>query len=142
MLDIEAIQKVLPQRIPFLMIDRVIELEPGKKVIAIKNVTINEKFFAGHFPQAPIMPGVLIIEAMAQSAIMLFCDGQESAAQNQKTYYLSSVKVRFTSPVVPGDQLKLTVEPVKVVSNAAIVNALAEVGNKEVAKGELSFSVK
>jgi len=142
MLDIEAIQKVLPQRIPFLMIDRVIELEPGKKVIAIKNVTINEKFFAGHFPKTPIMPGVLIIEAMAQSAIMLFYDGQEPVAEQKKTYYLSSVKVRFTNPVVPGDQLKLTVEPVKVISNAAIVNALAEVGGKEVAKGELSFSVK
>ena len=142
MLDIETIQKVLPQRIPFLMIDRVIELEPGKKVVAIKNVTINEKFFAGHFPGAPIMPGVLIIEAMAQSAIMLFYDGQDQAAREKKTYYLSSVKVRFTSPVVPGDQLKLTIEPVKVVSNAAIVNALAQVGDKEVAKGELSFSIK
>jgi len=142
MLDIETIQKFLPQRIPFLMIDRVIELDPGKKVVAIKNVTINERFFAGHFPQHPVMPGVLIIESMAQASIMLFCDDPDKTPDKHATYYLSSVKVRFLNPVFPGDQLKITVEPVKVISNAAIVNAVAQVGDKEVAKGELSFSIK
>ncbi|MDD5595396.1 MAG: 3-hydroxyacyl-ACP dehydratase FabZ [Candidatus Omnitrophica bacterium] len=142
MLDIETIQRFLPQRIPFLMIDRVIELDPGKKVVAIKNVTINEKFFAGHFPAHPVMPGVLIIESMAQASIMLFCDNPQTPPESHATYYLSSVKVRFLNPVFPGDQLRITVEPVKVISNAAIVNAVAQVGDKEVAKGELSFSIK
>lgn len=141
MLNIEEIQKILPQRYPFLMIDKVLELEPGKKVVAMKNVTINDGFFAGHFPEKPIMPGVLIIEAMAQAAIMLF---YKSGDINPKkmSYYLGSVKVRFLNPVFPGDQLKITVEPIKIVSGAGIVNALATVVDNEVAKGELSFSVK
>lgn len=142
MLDIETIQKFLPQRVPFLMIDRVIDLDPGKKVVAIKNVTINEKFFAGHFPGNPVMPGVLIIEAMAQASIMLFCDDPQATPESHATYYLGSVKVKFLNPVFPGDQLRITVEPVKVISNAAIVNAIAQVDDKEVAKGELSFSIK
>lgn len=141
MFNIEEIQKILPQKFPFLMIDRVLELTPGKKVVAIKNVTINEEFFGGHFPGNPVMPGVLIIEAMAQAAIMLFCQPDKPAAE-KNTYYLGSVKVKFTHPVSPGDQLKVTVEPVKVIASAGIVNALAEVGDKEIARGELSFSIK
>jgi 3-hydroxyacyl-[acyl-carrier-protein] dehydratase len=142
MLNIEEIQRILPQRFPFLMIDRIVELEPEKKVVAIKNVTFNEGFFAGHFPGKPIMPGVLIIEAMAQSSIILFYGNKDMVADKKLSYYLGSVKVRFLSPVFPGDQLKITVEPVKTLSNAALVNAVACVGDKEVAKGELSFSVK
>lgn len=142
MFNIEEIQKVLPQRYPFLMIDRVLELEPGKKVVALKNVSFNEGFFSGHFPGKPIMPGVLIIEAMAQAAIMLFYQDKDTACDKQASYYLASVKARFLNPVLPGDQLKLTVEPVKVISAAAIVKAVAEVGGKEVASAELSFSVK
>lgn len=141
-LDIEEIQKVLPQRFPFLMIDRVIELEPGKRVVAIKNVSINEGFFSGHFPGRPVMPGVLIIEAMAQAMIMLFYDAQATAKEKMPAYYLGAVKVRFLAPVFPGDQLKIIVEPLKILSGAGIVNAMAEVNGKEVAKGELSFSVK
>lgn len=141
MLDIEQIQKVLPQRYPFLMIDRILELEPGKKAVAIKNVSFNEGFFEGHFPEKPMMPGVLIIEAMAQTAIMLFYgDGQES--QKKLSYYLGSVKVRFLQPATPGDQLKITVEPIKIISGAAIVKATVEAGGKEIANGELSFSAK
>lgn len=134
MFNIEEIQKILPQRYPFLMIDRVLELEPGKKVVAIKNVTINDEFFSGQFPGKPIMPGVFIIEAMAQAAIILF--------SGQISYYLGSVKVRFLNPVFPGDQLKITVEPIKILSGQSIVSVLAHVDNKEVAEGELSFSVK
>ena len=141
MFDIEQIQKILPQQFPFLMIDRVIEWEPLKKAVAIKNVTINEDFFSGHFPGKPVMPGVLIIEAMAQTAIMLFYHPDKSTT-DKNTYYLASVKVSFSHPVSPGDQLKITVEPVKVLSNAAIVNAVVEVADKEIAKGELSFSLK
>ncbi len=141
-LGIEEIQKVLPQRFPFLMIDRVIELEPGKRVVAIKNVSINEGFFSGHFPGKPVMPGVLIIEAMAQAMIMLFYDAQAMPKEKMPVYYLGAVKVRFLGPVFPGDQLKITVEPLKILSGAGIVNAAAEVNGKEVAKGEISFSVK
>lgn len=141
MLDIEQIQKILPQRYPFLLIDRVIELDPGKKVVAVKNVSFNEGFFGGHFPEKPVMPGVLIIEAMAQAAIMLFC-AQAREGQKKLSYYLGSVKVRFLHPVTPGDQLKITVEPVKIISGAAIVRASVEVADKEIANGELSFSIK
>ena len=142
MFDIQEIQKILPQRYPFLMIDRVTELEPGRRVVAIKNVTFNENFFSGHFPGKPIMPGVLIIEAMAQASIILFYSPEKIATNKKLSYYLGAAKVRFLNPVFPGDQLKITVEPIKVLSSAAIVNAEVFVGDKEVAKGELSFSVK
>lgn len=140
MFNIEEIQKVLPQRFPFLMIDRVLELEPQKKVVAVKNVSFNEGYFSGHFPGKPIMPGVLIIEAMAQSAIMLFYS--DKIDEQKRSYYLGAVKVKFASPVFPGDQLKITIEAVKVISTAALVSAKVSVLDKEVASGELSFSVK
>jgi len=144
MLGIEQIQEILPQRFPFLLIDRVIEMEAGTKVVAIKNVTINEGFFSGHFPAQPVMPGVLIIEAMAQAAIVLFYSKLSSAqAQGRKlSYYLGYVKVRFFHPVFPGDQLKLTVKSRKTISSAAIVGVSACVGDKEVASGELAISAK
>jgi 3-hydroxyacyl-[acyl-carrier-protein] dehydratase len=142
MMDIEQIQKILPQRFPFLMIDRVLEWEQSKKVVAIKNVTINDGFFEGHFPQAPIMPGVLIIEAMAQASIILFHQEKTDRHDKKPVYYLASVKARFLKPVFPGDQLRFTVEPIKVISGGAIVDALACVADKEVAKAELSFSLK
>ena len=141
MLNYKEIIKILPQRYPFLMIDRVLELEPGKKVVAVKNVSFNEEFFAGHFPGQPIMPGVLIIEAMAQASIVLFY-GENSSAKKRMSYYLGSVKVRFLHPVFPGDQLKIVVEPIKVISGAAIVKAQAFVEEKEVAGGEISFIAK
>ncbi|MCX5711031.1 MAG: 3-hydroxyacyl-ACP dehydratase FabZ [Candidatus Omnitrophica bacterium] len=142
MFNIEDIQKMLPQRYPFLMIDRILELEEGKKVVAVKNVSINEDFFGGHFPGNPVMPGALIIEAMAQASIALFYSSESSASEKEKLYLLGTVKVRFLNPVFPGDQLKITIEPVKIISTGAIVNALAESSGKEVARGELSFSVK
>jgi len=142
MLDIEAIQKILPQRYPFLMIDRVVELEPGKKVVALKNVSFNEGFFGGHFPGKPVMPGALIIEAMAQSAILLTYSPQEAAANKSLSYYLTSVKVRFLNPVFPGDQLEITVEPVKLITGAGIASVVVEAQGKEVCRGEISFSIK
>jgi len=142
MLNIEEISKILPQRFPFLMIDRVIELDPGKRIVAIKNVSFNEEFFSGHFPNQPIMPGVLIIEAMAQAAIVLFHNDKSVSSDKKLTYYLGSVKVRFLHPVIPGDQLVITVESLKALSNAAIVKAQVKVLDKEVASGEIGFAAK
>ena len=141
MLNIEEIQKILPQRFPFLMLDRVLELEPAKKVVAIKNVSVNEGFFAGHFPGKPIMPGALIIEAMAQAGIILFY-AEGNALEKSVAYYLTGVKARFLHPVFPGDQLRIVVEPVKVITGAGIVKAEAFVADKEVANAELTFSAK
>lgn len=141
-LDIEEIRKILPQRYPFLMIDRVLEIEAGKKIVALKNVSFNEEFFTGHFPDQAIMPGILIIEAMAQASILLFYGGQEPDRDKKLFYYLGSVKVRFFHPVIPGDQLKITIEPLKMLSNAGIVKAQAMVSDKEVASGEISFMAK
>jgi 3-hydroxyacyl-[acyl-carrier-protein] dehydratase len=124
------------------MLDRVLELEYGKKVVAIKNITINEEFFAGHFPERPILPGVLIIEAMAQAAILLFYKEGVPPSEKKMAYYLGAVKVKFTHPVFPGDQLKITIEPIKLLSGQGLVNAVAQVGDKEVARGEISFSIK
>ncbi len=140
-LNIEEIYKILPQRFPFVMIDRVTELELKKKVVAVKNVSYNEEFFAGHFPNNPVMPGVLIIEAMAQASIILFCGGS-AAADKKMIYYLGAVKTRFMHPVVPGDQLIITVEPLKIISRAAIVKAKVEVLGKEVASAEISLVAK
>jgi len=142
MLNIEEIQKILPQKFPFLMLDRVLELEPGKKITALKNISINEGFFGGHFPGMPVMPGVLIIEAMAQAAIIMLYSPKEEQADSKAAYYLASVKMRFLHPLTAGDQLKIAVEPIKIISGAGLVKVKASAGDKEVASGELSFSRK
>lgn len=142
MFSIEEIQKILPQRYPFLMIDKVIEFQPLKKVVAVKNVSMNEGYFGGHFPGKPVMPGVLIIEAMAQGAIMLFYNNDSAEKSSQKSFYLGAVKARFMHPVFPGDQLKISIEPVKILSHSAIVDACVWVEDKEVANAQISFSVK
>lgn len=113
MLDINEILKYLPHRYPFLMVDRVTDLEPNKKILAIKNVSINEPFFVGHFPSAPIMPGVLIIEALAQTAGIL-CLNSSDTTVCKKVYLMSLDKIKFRRPVVPGDQLKLDVQVVNI----------------------------
>jgi len=142
MLSIEEIQRILPHRYPFLLIDRIIEHEPGKKVVALKNVSINEGFFGGHFPDSPVMPGVLLIEAMAQASILLFYAGGQAGGGKPASYYLGAVKARFLQPVYPGDQARITVEPIKLTSGGGIVAASVVVGNKECARGELTLGVK
>lgn len=106
MIDIKEIQTLLPHRYPFLLVDRITELVPEEKIVGIKNVTINEPFFQGHFPGNPVMPGVLIIEALAQvSGVLAFKSGGEGNA----AYFLTIEKARFRKPVVPGDQLRMEV---------------------------------
>jgi 3-hydroxyacyl-[acyl-carrier-protein] dehydratase len=108
MFDVIEIQKMLPHRYPFLFVDRVLELEPGKKITAIKNVSVDEPFFQGHFPGRPIMPGVLIVEAMAQAGGVLVYKSAET--DDNMVYFMSVEKAKFRKPVVPGDQLRLEVE--------------------------------
>ncbi|MFA5353621.1 MAG: 3-hydroxyacyl-ACP dehydratase FabZ [Thermodesulfovibrionales bacterium] len=107
MVEIKEIMSLLPHRYPFLLVDRVIELEPSVQAVAIKNVTMNEPFFQGHFPGNPVMPGVLIVEAMAQAAgILAF----KSGIQGKAVYFMSIEKVKFRKPVLPGDQLRFEVK--------------------------------
>jgi 3-hydroxyacyl-[acyl-carrier-protein] dehydratase len=142
-LTIEDIKKLIPQRYPFIMIDRILHIEPGKEALAVKNVTVNELFFAGHFPGNPIMPGALIIEAIAQTAIVLFATKNESVGEGiYPIYFFGSCKARFLHPVIPGDQLKIKVVNVKSMATGAYVSAEASVGDKRVAEADLVFSAK
>jgi beta-hydroxyacyl-ACP dehydratase FabZ len=125
------------------MIDRVLELEPGKHAVSIKNVSANESFFQGHFPGKPVMPGALILEAMAQTAIILFASAKEKhEADTKKIYYFGSVKARFFRAVVPGDQMKITVKNVKSLPTGAYVSGEVTVDDKKVSEAELVFSVQ
>jgi 3-hydroxyacyl-[acyl-carrier-protein] dehydratase len=141
-LDFEEIKKLIPQRFPFIMLDRIIDLEPGKEATAIKNISGNDIFFLGHFPEKAIMPGAAIIEAMAQASIILFA--AQKRKENTKTpfYYMGSVKARFYHPVVPGDQLRIKVVNVKSMPAGAYVSGEAFVEDKKVSEAELVFSVK
>ncbi|QEQ95724.1 3-hydroxyacyl-ACP dehydratase FabZ [Neptunomonas concharum] len=108
MMDVKEIREYLPHRYPFLLVDRVLELNPGESIVAIKNVTVNEPFFNGHFPDHPVMPGVLIVEAMAQAAGILGFKTMDKKPQDGSIYYfVGADKLRFKRPVVPGDQLRL-----------------------------------
>ena len=107
-LDIKAVMEHLPHRYPFLLVDRVLELEPGQRILALKNVTINEPFFPGHFPHHPVMPGVMVIEALAQAAaILAFKSGERLPDEHSVVYFVGIDDARFKSPVAPGDQLML-----------------------------------
>ncbi|MGB0663548.1 MAG: 3-hydroxyacyl-ACP dehydratase FabZ [Pontibacterium sp.] len=111
MMDVNEIREYLPHRYPFLLVDRVLELDPGKSIVAIKNVTVNEPFFNGHFPDHPVMPGVLLVEAMAQAAGILGFKTMDKKPQDGSIYYfVGADNLRFKRPVVPGDQVKLEAE--------------------------------
>lgn len=136
-LDFEQVRSILVHRFPLLMIDKVVYAEPGKRIVAIKNVTGNEIHFLGHFPKQAIMPGVLIIEAIAQAAVILYTLSAEDMEQEREvTKYLSSANVKFLKPVLPGDRLQLEIDIIKQVDYAVAVRAIARVDDI-VAKGEL-----
>lgn len=140
-MDIQQIQSLLPHRYPFLLVDRVIEVEPGKRLVAIKNVTINEPFFQGHFPSKPVMPGVLLIEAMAQATGLLAMESAD--VPKEAIYYLVGVdKARFKRPVVPGDQLVFEVEVLKHRREIWVFAAEAKVDGSAVASAEIMCTAR
>lgn len=136
MIDVNEIKKLIPHRYPFLLVDRVVELEKFKRAVGIKNVTANENFFEGHFPGNPIMPGVLIVEALAQTAGIL---SNVSAEKKFKgVYFMSIEKAKFRKPVLPGDQLKLEVEVIKRRNTVLRFSGFAKVDDKVVAEAEFT----
>ncbi|WP_417217509.1 3-hydroxyacyl-ACP dehydratase FabZ [Alcanivorax sp.] len=138
MMDIQAVREYLPHRYPFLLIDRVLNLEPGKRIEALKNVTINEPFFNGHFPDEPIMPGVLIIEAMAQAAgILGFVTENKKPSDGYIYLLVGTDKARFKRRVIPGDTLHLFAEYVVVRRNILKFTCEAQVDGKTVASAEM-----
>jgi 3-hydroxyacyl-[acyl-carrier-protein] dehydratase len=139
-LDINAIMRLLPHRFPFLLIDRVLELTRKERIVAIKNVTINEPFFAGHFPGTPVMPGVLIVEAMAQAGGVLLLTEIEDR-ENKLVLFTGIERAKFRRPVVPGDQLRLEVTVTAWRGNAGRMEGMAYVGDKRTAEATISCRV-
>ncbi len=135
-LEIREIMERIPHRYPFLLVDRVIELVPQQRIVAIKNVAINEPFFQGHFPGAPVMPGVLILEALAQAgAVLLLTDIPNRASK--LVYFTGINEARFRRPVVPGDQILLTMEVLKLRSRTCKMRGTAEVDGELAAEAEI-----
>ncbi len=140
-LDIQEIKKIIPHRFPMLLIDRVLEIKPNEKLVAIKNVSVNEQFFVGHFPGEKVMPGVLIVEAMAQAGCIYYYYSRDLIGK-KLIYYLGKVEAKFSAPVVPGDQLRIEVTTVKFMSKMGFLKAQASVGEKLVAEAEIGFGIK
>lgn len=140
MLEITEILEILPHRYPFLLVDRILELEPLKRVVGIKNVTISEPFFAGHFPGHPVMPGVLICEAMAQTAGVMLLYPEEH--RNLLPMFTGMDKVRFRTSVVPGDTLRFEAEVLRIRGKMGKVAARAYVGENLAAEGGMMFCLK
>jgi 3-hydroxyacyl-[acyl-carrier-protein] dehydratase len=139
MLNIQDIERIIPHRYPFLLVDRVVEMEPGKRIVAIKNVTANEWFFQGHFPGYPIMPGVLIVEALAQAgAVLLLSD---ESTRGQIPLFAGIEKCRFRQQVVPGDTLTLEMEVLARRGPVGKGHAVARVNDKVAAECELTFAL-
>lgn len=139
MLDINQIMEIIPQRAPFLMIDRVEEYVPGESCTAYKNVCINEPYFAGHFPSQPIMPGVLIVEALAQTGAVAILSMKENKGKN--ALFGGIDNLRFKKQVLPGDILKLEVKIIKQKGPVGVGEAVATVDGKVAAKGNLTFAI-
>lgn len=136
-IDVVTIQKLLPHRYPFLLVDRIVELEPHKRVLGIKNVTINEPFFQGHFPGHPVMPGVLVVEALAQAGGVLTQLSRGLSGSDRLFYLVKVDNVRFSRMVVPGDVLELHVDIKRVIRNMTLYNCVAKVAGNEVASCEV-----
>jgi 3-hydroxyacyl-[acyl-carrier-protein] dehydratase len=139
--DIRRILDFLPHRYPFILIDRVVEIIPGKRIIGLKNVSINEPFFQGHFPARPIMPGVLIVEALGQAGGVLHLSSMGPDRKGKLLYFMGFDKVRFRKPVVPGDQLMLVVEILKQRAKAIRMTGQAKVNDKLVAEAEFLATI-
>jgi 3-hydroxyacyl-[acyl-carrier-protein] dehydratase len=140
-LDISAILGHLPHRHPFLLVDRVLEIQPGQSIRALKNVTYNEPFFTGHFPSRPLMPGVIVIEALAQTAgILSFVTADVLPQETTRFYLLGLDRARFRKPVMPGDQLLLCAHLERSVKDALHFSTRALVGDKEVATAEIMIA--
>ncbi len=139
MIDIQGILDILPHRYPFLLVDRVLELEAGR-ILALKNVTFNEPHFTGHFPGVPVMPGVLVVEAMAQAGGVMMLSGMQD--RHSKLIYFAGIdNCRFRRPVVPGDQLLLEVTVVKQRQRFAVLHGIARVGGEVAAEADLSSAL-
>jgi len=142
-MDIYKILKQLPHRYPFLLVDRVLSIDKGKSIRALKNVTINEPFFEGHFPRRPVMPGVLMLEALAQAAALLAFDATGSIPDEDSVYYFAGMDaVRFKRPVVPGDQLILEVELLRTKAGVFKFKARALVGEEVAVEAEITCAVR
>ena len=143
MMDIHQILKQLPHRYPFLLVDRVLELEKGKRIVALKNVTMNEPFFGGHFPHRPVMPGVLMLEALAQAAALLAFDTLGVTPDDKTVYYFAGIDgARFKRPVEPGDQLVLHAELDRMRSGIFKFSAHAMVGEELAVEAELICTMR
>lgn len=142
-MDIHRILEYLPHRYPFLLVDRVLACDPGKRIKAIKNVTINEQFFSGHFPHHPVMPGVLIIEALAQTAAILTFKTHDHKADDNSVYYFVGIdKARFKKPVTPGDTLEMNAEITRFARGIWWFKAHATVGGQVVTEAELMCTLR
>ena len=140
-MEIEEIRQILPHRYPMLLVDRVVELELGDRIVAIKNVTANEPFFQGHFPVRPVMPGVLILEAMAQAAGILLL--KDRGGEGERLVYLTAVEsAKFRAPVVPGDQLRLEAQLLRLRKDYCKIRSTAQVDGKLVAEATLSSALR
>jgi len=142
-MEIKEILEYLPHRYPMLLVDRVLEIEPGKRILALKNVSVNEHFFVGHFPHHPVMPGVLIIEALAQAAAILSFRTRGKKPDDKSVYYFVGIdEARFKRPVVPGDQLLLEVAKERELQGVGKFAARARVGEKLVAEAKLLCTLR
>jgi len=142
-IDIHQILKRLPHRYPLLLVDRVLELEPGKRTLALKNVTVNEPFFLGHFPQRPVMPGVLILEAMAQAAALLSLQSAGVEIDEKTLVYFAAIdNARFKRPVEPGDQLLMEITLLRLRQGVQRFHGVARVGDELAAEAEMMCAIR